>query len=223
MGQKISSEGLADVWMASPVGRLRLVASSEGLVAVIWELDEQTGRLVIDGDIDDRAGVGDAVGAGASAPNASGTRPASELAADAAGKLDDASSADRILCSAVEQLTAYFAAELLEFDLPLDLRGTEFQTKAWRALASIPYGETISYQRQAERIGVPSAVRAIGAANGKNPCSIVLPCHRVVGADGSLTGFGGGLPTKRALLAFESRVAEGSRTPMDPVSSGQLF
>jgi len=101
------------------------------------------------------------------------------------------------------QLEEYFDGRRAEFDLPLDLRGTEFQRQAWTALASIPFGETVSYGTQAERIGRPKAVRAIGAANGRNPVSIVLPCHRVVGANGDLTGFAGGIETKRELLAFE--------------------
>ena len=109
-----------------------------------------------------------------------------------------------VLIEAVEQLEAYFAGDRKDFDLPLDLVGTEFQVAAWRALASIPYGETVSYGEQARRIGRPSAVRAIGAANGRNPVPVVLPCHRVIGANGSLTGFGGGLGTKAKLLALES-------------------
>lgn len=108
-----------------------------------------------------------------------------------------------ILDQAVRQLRAYFDGTLHEFTIPLDLVGTEFQLAAWHALATIPYGHTASYTTQAERIGRPNAVRAIGAANGRNPASIVLPCHRVIGADGSLTGFAGGLDAKRYLLAHE--------------------
>jgi methylated-DNA-[protein]-cysteine S-methyltransferase len=108
-----------------------------------------------------------------------------------------------VLVMAVDQLEGYFARDLKEFDLPLDLVGTEFQQAAWRALATIPYGETVSYAEQARRIGRPSAVRAIGAANGRNPVPVVLPCHRVIGANGSLTGFGGGLDTKAKLLDLE--------------------
>ncbi|MBC8453247.1 MAG: methylated-DNA--[protein]-cysteine S-methyltransferase, partial [Chloroflexi bacterium] len=102
------------------------------------------------------------------------------------------------------QLEEYFEGRRTEFNLPLDLRGTDFQRSAWLALASIPYGETTSYSVQAERVGRPRAVRAIGAANGRNPVSIVLPCHRVVGARGDLTGFASGIETKRDLLAFEA-------------------
>ena len=120
--------------------------------------------------------------------------------------------------SAVEQLNEYFSGQRQEFSLPLDLRGTPFQVKAWRALASIPFGQLVSYKEQARRIGAPTAVRAVGAANGRNPVSIVLPCHRVVGSDGSLTGFAGGLPAKRALLEFELRVSMGDQTPMSTVT-----
>jgi len=114
-----------------------------------------------------------------------------------------------VLLAASVQLDEYFRGERKMFDLPLDLRGTEFQKLAWRALAEIPYGETVTYGEQAERIGRPKAVRAIGAANGRNPISIVLPCHRVVGASGDLTGFAGGIETKRDLLAFENVQASG--------------
>jgi methylated-DNA-[protein]-cysteine S-methyltransferase len=110
-----------------------------------------------------------------------------------------------------DQLEEYFQGERTEFDLPLDLRGTEFQKSAWLALASIPFGETASYGEQAARIGRPTAVRAIGAANGRNPISIILPCHRVVGANGSLTGFAGGIETKRELLAFEKQSSVANR------------
>jgi methylated-DNA-[protein]-cysteine S-methyltransferase len=105
---------------------------------------------------------------------------------------------------AAEQLDEYFAGSRTTFDVPLDLHGTPFQLAAWRALAEIPYGATRTYSEQAARVGRPTAVRAIGAANGRNPVSIVLPCHRVIGSDGSLTGFGGGLEAKEWLLAFES-------------------
>ena len=105
----------------------------------------------------------------------------------------------------IDQLHSYFAGKLTAFDLALILEGTEFQKKVWMALQTIPYGETISYKELAERIGNPSAVRAVGAANGANPIPIIIPCHRVIGNDGSLTGFGGGLPLKKKLLQLESR------------------
>ena len=105
----------------------------------------------------------------------------------------------------IRQLHAYFGGELKDFDLPLSLEGTEFQLRVWRSLRAIPYGETISYGQLAHRIGQPKAVRAVGLANGCNPIPIIIPCHRVIGSDGSLTGFGGGLPNKKKLLALESR------------------
>jgi len=104
----------------------------------------------------------------------------------------------------VRQLRAYFHGELKDFDLPLAPEGTEFQLRVWRGLREIPYGETISYGQLARRIGNPRAIRAVGLANGCNPIPIIIPCHRVIGSDGSLTGFGGGLPIKRKLLALES-------------------
>lgn len=106
--------------------------------------------------------------------------------------------------AASAQLREYFAGERRTFDLPLAPRGTEFQQRVWRALTEIPYGKTLSYGELARHIGKPSASRAVGLANGANPLPIVVPCHRVIGADGSLTGFGGGLPIKRRLLALES-------------------
>ena len=114
---------------------------------------------------------------------------------------------DPALAAAAQQLTAYFAGELSSFDLPLSMAGTSFQQTVWASLRDIPYGETISYGELARRIGQPSASRAVGLANGRNPISIVVPCHRVVGANGSLTGYGGGLDRKRYLLALEQRVS----------------
>jgi methylated-DNA-[protein]-cysteine S-methyltransferase len=102
-----------------------------------------------------------------------------------------------------DQLAAYFAGELTAFELPLAPSGTPFQLGVWETLCSIPYGQTISYRELALRIGNPKAVRAVGAANGRNPIPIVVPCHRVIGADGSLTGYGGGLPRKQVLLELE--------------------
>ena len=104
---------------------------------------------------------------------------------------------------AIEQLRAYFAGELERFDLPLAPAGTEFQRKVWAALQDIPYGETRSYGELARQVGNGKASRAVGAANGQNPIPVIIPCHRVVGSDGSLTGFGGGLETKRRLLDLE--------------------
>ena len=102
------------------------------------------------------------------------------------------------------QLDAWFGGELRTFDLPLAVHGTDFQRRVWERLPEIPYGETCTYGVLAERLGSPTATRAVGAANGQNPLPIVLPCHRVIGADGSLTGFGGGLEIKRRLLEREA-------------------
>lgn len=110
----------------------------------------------------------------------------------------------------VEQLQQYFAGERREFTLALDLRGTPFQLAAWRALQSIPFGQTSSYQQQATRLGKPTAMRAVGGANGKNPIPIVVPCHRVIGKDGALVGFGGGLSCKQWLLGHETAVLAGT-------------
>jgi methylated-DNA-[protein]-cysteine S-methyltransferase len=108
---------------------------------------------------------------------------------------------------ATDQLRAYFAGELQTFALPLAPHGTDFQQSVWRALQQIPYGETTTYSTIADRIGRPAAIRAVGAANGANPIPIVIPCHRVIGSNGSMTGFGGGIDVKRQLLALEARVA----------------
>jgi methylated-DNA-[protein]-cysteine S-methyltransferase len=117
------------------------------------------------------------------------------------------------LAAAAAQLEAYFAGERRAFDLPLDLAGTPFRRRVWAELQRIPYGETVSYTELAERVGRPDIVRAVGAAVGRTPVPIVVPCHRVVGADGSLTGYGGGLQRKRALLDLEARVSAGDPLP----------
>ena len=151
--------------MKSPVGKLKLVASSKALVAVLWE-QERPNRVKL------------------STMNLDPRHP--------------------ILIEAERQLSEYFTGERIQFDLPLQLDGTEFQKKVWQALRDIPFGKTKSYLDLARAVGSPHASRAVGAANGKNPLSIVVPCHRVIGADGTLTGFAGGLATKAALLAFEA-------------------
>ena len=110
-----------------------------------------------------------------------------------------------VLREAARQLDAYFSGALTRFDLPLDMNGTPFQRQVWAALLTIPYGETRSYGAIARQIGQPTACRAVGAANGRNPISIVVPCHRAVAANGALTGFAGGLAIKRRLLALEGR------------------
>jgi methylated-DNA-[protein]-cysteine S-methyltransferase len=108
-----------------------------------------------------------------------------------------------VLVCASAQLAEYFAGQRRVFDLPLWLHGTEFQTRVWRELLAIPHGETWSYGELARSIGRPSASRAVGAANGKNPISIIVPCHRVIGSNGDLTGYGGGMPAKQWLLEHE--------------------
>ena len=115
---------------------------------------------------------------------------------------------DKPFREAVAQLRAYFDGKLREFNMPLAPKGTQFQLQVWSALREIPYGKTISYAELARRIDKPKAVRAVGAANGRNPLAIVIPCHRVIGSDGSLTGYGGGMRNKQLLLALE-----GSATP----------
>ncbi|WP_294237855.1 methylated-DNA--[protein]-cysteine S-methyltransferase [uncultured Sphingomonas sp.] len=155
---------LSECTMASPVGELTLVASGQGLRAVLWA-EEREGRV-----------------------------PLPERRSDPA---------HAILAEAVRQLTDYFAGQRRAFDLPLDPVGTEFQKSVWTGLGAIPYGETRSYAALAAAIGRPGASRAVGAANGRNPLSIVTPCHRVIGANGTLTGFAGGLAAKQWLLAHE--------------------
>jgi methylated-DNA-[protein]-cysteine S-methyltransferase len=115
---------------------------------------------------------------------------------------------DALLDEARRQLTAYFAGRLEAFDLPLAPNGTEFQRRVWSELTKIPFGATISYADLARRVRNVAAVRAVGAANGRNPIPIIVPCHRVIGSDGSLTGFGGGLPRKQWLLRHEGAQGE---------------
>jgi methylated-DNA-[protein]-cysteine S-methyltransferase len=114
----------------------------------------------------------------------------------------------------VRQLEAYFDGKLRDFNLPLSPSGTDFQLKVWRTLQTIPYGETWSYGQLARRIRRPDAPRAVGAANGQNPIPVIIPCHRVIGADGSLTGFGGGLPIKQKLLALEGALPDGRQSKL---------
>jgi methylated-DNA-[protein]-cysteine S-methyltransferase len=152
--------------IASPVGKLKLVASASALVAVLWE-NERPNRGKLD-----------------------------------AMKFDPQ---QPILLETEHQLAEYFAGARSEFDLPLEPEGSAFQKKVWQALRAIPFGQTRSYLDLAKAVGSSKAARAVGAANGKNPLSIIVPCHRVVGANGALTGFAGGLNTKAALLALEAR------------------
>jgi methylated-DNA-[protein]-cysteine S-methyltransferase len=118
-----------------------------------------------------------------------------------------------ILIETERQLRAYFAGELQHFSVPVDFQGTPFQNSVWQALLSIPFGETRTYRQIAQQIGKPTAFRAVGAANGKNPISIIAPCHRVIGSDGNLTGFAGGLDVKHFLLRLEGVDASGYLLP----------
>ena len=110
---------------------------------------------------------------------------------------------DAALAVAAEQIQTYFAGERTTFDVPLDLQGTAFEKRVWKELLEIPFGQVVSYRDIAERIGQPKACRAVGLANGRNPVPIIVPCHRVIGSNGSLTGYGGGLEIKERLLALE--------------------
>ena len=115
-----------------------------------------------------------------------------------------AASADPVLLDAADQLRAYFAGELREFELPLAPRGTAFQRQVWAAVSAVPYGSTATYSEIAAAVGRPDACRAVGAANGRNPLPVIVPCHRIIGAAGALTGYGGGLDRKRSLLDLEA-------------------
>ncbi|WFU01849.1 methylated-DNA--[protein]-cysteine S-methyltransferase [Rhizobium sp. CB3171] len=148
----------------SPVGGLKLVASRDGLAAILWDIDRPNRvRLNIVAEDENHP----------------------------------------VLIETERQLREYFAGERQVFDLPLDFSGTFFQKKVWQALLSIPFGETRSYAEIAEQIGARQAIRAVGAANGRNPISIIAPCHRVIGSAGDLRGFAGGLERKTYLLEFE--------------------
>ena len=151
--------------LPSPVGELTLIASDNGLAAILWE-NENPKRVR------------------AMAPQENPSHP--------------------VLLETERQLTEYFAGQRRRFTVQLDFVGTEFQKKVWAALVAIPFGETRSYAEIARQIGHPAAVRAVGAANGKNPISIIAPCHRVIGSNGKLTGFAGGLTAKALLLKIEA-------------------
>ncbi len=128
----------------------------------------------------------------------------------------------RLFADTIGQLTAYFAGELTDFDLPLAPRGTDFQLRVWAALRTIPYGQTTSYGELAAQLGNPGASRAVGLANGRNPIAIIVPCHRVIGSDGGLTGYGGGLDRKRWLLDHE-RAGLRRRGPEDVAAPAGLW
>jgi methylated-DNA-[protein]-cysteine S-methyltransferase len=151
--------------MNSPVGRLTLVATDNGLAGILWENDRpRRVRLHIEAEDNEHP----------------------------------------VLVETERQLEEYFGGQRKEFAVALDLAGTAFQRKVWSALLTIPFGETRSYGQIAEHIGHPDAARAVGAANGRNPVSIIAPCHRVIGSTGKLTGFAGGLDAKARLLALEA-------------------
>ena len=152
-------------WVESPVGRLKLVATDEGLTGILWER-ERPGRVRLSAPVEDPSHA--------------------------------------VLVDAERQLSEYFHGRRRTFSLKLDFAGTAFQRQVWTALLTIPVGETRSYAQVARQIGKPSATRAVGAANGRNPVAIVAPCHRVIGASGRLTGFAGGLEAKAYLLALEA-------------------
>ncbi|MFO0864806.1 MAG: methylated-DNA--[protein]-cysteine S-methyltransferase [Gemmataceae bacterium] len=156
---------LATKYFDSPVGKLKLVASDDGLAAVLWERDDPK-RVPL-------------------------------------GACED-SPAHPVLLETERQLREYFEGKRIEFSLKLDFKGTAFQKQVWKALLTIPFGETRSYRQIASQIGNAQAVRAVGAANGKNPISIIAPCHRVIGSNGKLTGFAGGLEVKARLLELEA-------------------
>ena len=155
---------LAYKTIESPIGKLKLVASDKGLVAILWEQDSPR-RVRLD-----------------------------ELVAD---------EQHPVLVETARQLGQYFAGKRKTFSIALDMRGTRFQKDVWEALLAIPFGETRSYGQLAKQLGNPRASRAVGAANGRNPVSIIVPCHRVIGSSGKLTGFAGGLDAKAHLLGLE--------------------
>lgn len=148
----------------SPVGKLKLVAKENTLVAILWE-NETLNRVKLDEMVEDNQ--------------------------------------DKFLLSVEKQLNEYFQGKRKAFDLPIKAMGTAFQEKVWQMLADIPFGSTCSYKDIAEKMGNRSAVRAVGGAIGRNPISIIIPCHRVIGSNGSLTGFAGGLERKKTLLKVE--------------------
>lgn len=158
--------GLSYKFMASPIGKLKLVASDKGLVAILWENDNPRRVRLKDLVEDDHHPV---------------------------------------LVKTERQLNEYFAGKRRDFSLDLDMRGTKFQNDVWQALLAIPFGETRTYGQLAKLLGNENATRAVGAANGRNPISIIVPCHRVIGASGKLTGFAGGLDAKAYLLDLEAK------------------
>ncbi len=185
MSPKKTGPRLSSTMIDSPVGPIMLVAGGGALTGLY--LNERAPAKVL---------------AALDAP-----APDAPVLDAPAGEPSDADAA--VLDTAACQLGEYFDGRRQEFDLPLALAGTEFQRQVWETLLGIGYGETMSYAQIADKIGRPTAVRAVGHANGQNPVSIIVPCHRVVGSDGSLTGYGGGLANKALLLDMESRRTQG--------------
>jgi methylated-DNA-[protein]-cysteine S-methyltransferase len=169
--------------MPSPIGELTIVADDDAIVAIRWDTESYERQPDAHNPVD--AWIGRRGVDVAEAPE------------------------HPVLAGAVAQLTEYFAGERTEFDLPLAPAGTDFQQSAWHALRGIPFGETVSYGEQAAAMGDRRKARAVGAANGRNPIPIVVPCHRVVGSNGHLTGFAGGIEVKAWLLDHELRVRAG--------------
>ena len=198
--------------MSTPIGPLELVAGPAGLRAVLWPGEDGSRVARAVGPAGPRAGDGPGEAGGEGTEVASGVSGGAAPEVVGAGARWDPADllrAEEHLDAAEAQLEEYFSGSRREFDLALDPVGTEFQRRAWMALRTIPYGRTISYGEQAAEMGEPGAARAVGAANGRNPLSIVVPCHRVVAASGALTGFAGGLGTKAWLLDHERAVLAG--------------
>jgi methylated-DNA-[protein]-cysteine S-methyltransferase len=165
--------------MTSPIGELTVIATDDAVVAIRWDTETEQRQPDAHNPVDSKL----------------------------TGSIMDVEPGQHsVLDEAMRQLEEYFAGARVEFDLPLAPVGTEFQQQAWIALRSIPFGETISYGEQARRLGDKNKSRAVGAANGKNPIPIVVPCHRVVGSNGHLTGFAGGITVKAWLLEHELSV-----------------
>ncbi len=179
----MSPDALCSTTISTPLGAMTLVASSKGLRAVRFP-----------GERPDRLALGPVVD--------------TSQADTVAGSPTRDTAAVAILTSASTQLLEYFAGDRRTFDLALDARGTPFQHRVWAVLATIPYGHTLTYGEQATRLGDVQMARAVGTANGQNPLGIVVPCHRVIGASGHLTGFGGGLEAKAWLLRHEQGIAD---------------
>ena len=214
----VTGDALRQCTVATPIGPLLLVASDAGLRAVLWP-GEDGGRIRLSLDavprISARAqnlrGAAEIVHRGGVSAVLRAANPADPSQHGDSGRdISDAtlapSPADRHLAAAAQQLTEYFAGSRRTFDVALDPVGTPFQLVAWEALRAIPYGHTMSYGEQAVVLGDPRKARAVGGANRRNPISVIVPCHRVVGVSGALTGFAGGLDTKAWLLAHEQRV-----------------